>query len=252
MVFLAAEFIMLLVLLLILSFNTLANPEIIICLGQDNDNGNCTSVATSLNSSTITQNYASLLLMQDIVISEPIKVANRIGITIRGNVEGIRVCCENLESGFTFLQVTNLTIVDITVINCGALQNSTSYGVDPDMPVLFRSSIYMVNCTDITVAGTHVTESGGTGIAMFDCTGTVHIYNSSFTLNQVRNNHESGGGGMYIEFSECGGPTDKFISCSVNSTTYNSYSDYTIEGCIFSGNNKSFIYKKVISVIPYK
>ena len=238
-------------LLLILSCATAAF-ETIICLGEDDDSSNCTSFATSINSSTITQDDTLLLLMQDIVISESIKVKNRNGIAIFGDVEGIEILCENHESGLTFIQVTNLTIINVTMINCGALHYSTSYGVNPDIPELFRSSIYMINCTDVTIARTHIIKSGGTGLAMFDCTGAVHIYDSSFTLNQVNNESYSGGGGVYIEFSECGGPSERFITCNTTSTTHNSYSNYTIEGCIFSENNKSFIYRSISSSVPYR
>ena len=237
-------------LLLILSCATAAFETI--CLGQDDDSSNCTSFATSINSSTITQDDTLFLLMQDIVISESIKVKNRNDIAIFGDVEGIEIMCENRESGFTFIQVTNLTIINVTMINCGALHYSTSYGVNPDIPELFRSSIYMINCTDVTIARTHITKSGGTGLAMFDCTGAVHIYDSSFTLNQVNNESYSGGGGVYIEFSECGGPSERFITCNTASNTHNSYSNYTIEGCIFSENNKSFIYRSISSSVPYR
>ena len=68
--------------------------------------------------------------------------------------------------------------------NCGALQYSTSYGVNHDIPELFRSSIYMINCTDIIIARTHITKNGGIGLAMFECTGTVHNTTAS---NQINN-----------------------------------------------------------------
>ena len=150
-------------------------------------------------------------------------------------------------AGLSFVNVTSITIQDITFNQCGALHNSTSRNfMEPDtLPYLeFQAALYLLCCKDLYISRITVTNSFGTGMAIYDTSGSNTIENSDFSGNNVSesgtNNIMPGGGGLYIEFSYCI-PGD--MSCGTGrsniSAEYVSNSTYEINNCTFNTNNAS-------------
>ena len=86
------------------------------------------------------------------------------------------------EGGFVFINVDGLSITNTEFHNCGALRNSTSYNAHGD-PLTYTVSLYLYNCTDVSLVSTTVSNSPGAGVVMLAVTGSVEIINSTFIGN---------------------------------------------------------------------
>ncbi|XP_065895415.1 uncharacterized protein [Dysidea avara] len=141
--------------------------------------------------------------------------------------------------GMSFYNITNITIVgdgfDVTIISCSIGAGLTFFNVDQltlaNFTLLGGGKI-MNNCTDVTIDGLMITNSTGTGMAMFDASGKIEIINSIFQYNRALETEEfPGGGGAYITFTYCKpGVTQP---CNV-SVTQNSI--YNVHNCTFLSN----------------
>ena len=107
-------------------------------------------------------------------------------------------------AGLAFFNTNQLILANFTIIGGGKIVNSTSFNSTTGEVAVFRSSLYLSDCTDVTVDGLMITNSTGTGMAMFDVTGKVEIKNSIFQFNKVKKGeHLPGGGGIYITSTYC-------------------------------------------------
>ena len=105
----------------------------------------------------------------------------------------------------------------------------------------FMSSIYIFNCTDITMEQTTVTNSNGSGLVMFDNDGTINIYNCTFSKNKDNSSSSSsflhGGSGLHIVLSYCGQRNANMKNnCAMALKKKVKSSKYNIKGCSFSEN----------------
>jgi len=140
---------------------------------------------------------------------------------------------EITNTGFTFISVRNLTIENLKIIGCGTTHVSTSLLKFREFLMVY-SSVFIQNSTNITFKNVNISHSYGTGLSFIDTNGVVEITDSKFSNNKVdtKKNH-SGGGGIYVEFTECTlGNTD----CNPAENQFNSYSVYNIKNCIFEYN----------------
>ena len=157
----------------------------------------------------------------------------------------IRQIRKNEGQGFCFIAVQNVSIVDLTFLGCGSLQSSTSRNVsnyNSDSTYLFPTTLYFLNCTNITLLNITVSHSAGTGVALFDTVGNVTIVNCLFKDNKVRERLPlvyPGGGGLYIEFTKC---TPGYLgNCQNDSFTSAKVAYYVISHCYFENNNASLL-----------
>ena len=116
-------------------------------------------------------------------------------------------CNIDANSGIKFVQVKNLTIEHLNIIDCGMKHTSTSTSKDGDF-ITHLSALYIQNSTNLLVANVNISNSNGTGLSIVDTNGTINIINSFFSNNRVTIPAElstilSGGGGIYIEYTEC-------------------------------------------------
>ncbi len=152
--------------------------------------------------------------------------------------------CMKRDFGIQLVNVKNVTLRNIKVENCGGQYNSTSMNTtNSSTHLLFKTSIYLLNCTDIAISGVYFAENNGIGLTLIDCDGSVVIEGSTFNGNAIDSktlNTEHGipgGGGLYIEFSYCppGGLTQN-IFCANDRVKRVENSTYTIKECSFEKN----------------
>ena len=158
------------------------------------------------------------------------------------------------EGGFAFINVSELTIANVEFHACGALHNSTSYDVlGRSMP--YMMSLYLYNCTDVSLVSITVSYSPGAGVVMLAVRGHVNITDSFFINNGFKIYHNESyfnetvltgnlaGGGLKIELPSCP-PGVNSVDCNGNNDicppegSLPKYTDvvYNIQNCSFIHN----------------
>ena len=169
---------------------------------------------------------------------------NTLALEVKGNNSVINCFNNNQEirkdagPGLYFNTIRNLSILDLTFLNCGSLQSSTSQNMSITANLttyLFPTTLYLLNCSDVNLINIVVSSGHGTGAALFDTVGDVKLINCVFESNKVRNSHTPGGGGLYIEFTNC---TPGYLG---NCHHDNSPATYNIDGCSFINNIASLL-----------
>ena len=167
------------------------------------------------------------------------------------------------EGGFVFINVDGLSITNVEFHNCGALRNSTSYNTHGD-PLAYSVSLYLYNCTDVSLVSTTVSNSPGAGVVMLAVIGCVETINSTFIGNGrliCRNKlcnplaSDLAGGALYIELPSCA----PGMVCDVSDIDFPDapslprYSDVmcTIKNCSFINNTAETPDYKTYSFIDY-
>ncbi len=152
----------------------------------------------------------------------------------------VTVTCES-GAGLSFVQSSDITIQNVHFSGCGALQNSTSRNFSDNSFsfMQFPVGVYFLFCQHINLTGVSVTNSTGTGMAVYATGGLNYIQNCSFLYNRPPNNEiVPSGGGLYIEFPFCDPqlPSD----CDAGTTSippqYSTGVEYRISECVFGGN----------------
>ncbi len=168
-----------------------------------------------------------------------------IGIVNGSSQPVVTVTCES-GAGLSFVHSSGITIQNVHFSGCGALQNSTSRNFsDHSFSFMqFPVGMYFLFCQRINLTGVSVTNSTGTGMAVYATGGLNYIHNCSFLYNRPPNNNCSflentpsrfGGGGLYIEFPYCS-PTNQTSCTTIQDSEYNSNASYNISESLFSGN----------------
>ena len=141
--------------------------------------------------------------------------------------------CQGNNTGFSFIQVQNLTIEYVVIEGCGALQKSTSIDrSNKNETEWLRSSLYLLECTHVSILNVTVKETDGKGVYIYDTNGIVRIEDCVFEGNSVMI-PSVGGGGLHIEFTKCSPGLAK--NCS-GPGTHNRDSVYTLRNCSFLNN----------------
>ena len=173
-----------------------------------------------------------------------LKNVNGITITGQSGFEDINQTIVNCidDSGFSFINSSNIIISGIEFIGCEQLQYSTSNANDTSFS-LFYVGLYFLYCRDVNLTGISVTDSHATGIVLYNIIGTnildtVIVSNNTFTTEK-----EGSGGGVYIEYSYCVpyGKDSDVTNCLSKGITnvYKSYtndSNFQIKNSLFSDN----------------
>ena len=210
------------------------------------------------------------VLLDDQVLSHP-NITTVQGNTTISNItisssHGSTIINCSEEGGFAFINLDALTISNVEFHNCGALRDSTSYNADGD-PLTYTVSLYLYNCTDVSLISTTVSDSPGAGVAMLAVTGRVEIIESTFARNgrligrnKLCNDSNStlAGGALYIELPSCA-PGMLLSECNgsdgncPNASSLPGYSNvtYVIEKCSFTNNTAETPDYKTYSFIDY-
>ncbi|XP_065903791.1 uncharacterized protein [Dysidea avara] len=142
-----------------------------------------------------------------------------------------------MNTGFTFIAVRNLTIENLNIIGCGTIHVSTS-SLNVGEFLMFYSAVFIQNSTDVTLHDVTISDSNGKGLTIIDTNGTVEITDSIFRNNTIdASRNLSGGGGIYVEFTEC---SPNITDCNSTENYFNRDSVYNITKCSFVDNTASY------------
>ena len=164
-------------------------------------------------------------------------------IRIRSETKAVIQCAANVngtydfDAGFAFVRVRNLVITNISIVGCG-MKHVTTNHIGAGKFITVRSALYIQNSTNIILENVAISESNGIGLLVYDTNGTVNITKSFFINNNLNVFEQSklftGGGGVYIEFTEC---APGVTQCDSTTNYFNELTKYTIDQCIFEGNS---------------
>ena len=86
------------------------------------------------------------------------------------------ISCSEEDSGLVFVNVTKVTIMNVTLTNCGSRHDSAYYYV-----------VCLLHCTDITFSGVSATNNSATAVSILDHQGgTVQFSDCNFTNNSIK------------------------------------------------------------------
>ena len=166
-------------------------------------------------------------------------------IRLSGSLSGARStikCTDDFDTdtGISFIQIKNLTIEYLNVIGCGMKHASSSTSNNGEF-ITHLNALYIQNSTDLLVSNVNISNSNGTGLSIVDTNGTINIINSFFSYNSLTIPAElgtilSGGGGIYIEYTEC---APGVRGCNSHYKFANN-SVIIIENCVFEYNIASY------------
>ncbi len=181
-------------------------------------------------------NDTNLVIMPGLQsLSTSVVLSSVSNISIIGQKNAL-INCSMPNVGIKIMNVNWLAIENVHFQFCGSLQESTSVSSHNDsITVRFSSALYFLNSTYVTIFGAIISNSNGTGITMFDTGGNVSIENVYFSSNKIPNGEvplHPGGGGLYIEFTNC--TPGRVYDCSVNPFASNNY--FTILNNTFDRN----------------
>lgn len=197
----------------------------------------------------ISNNSALIFCDQTANLTMTIPFEKLSNIVLQGYSDGgtVLYCPAGEQSGLKFTDIDNLTIINLKLVCCGAMHESTTLDTSTgNSSLMFLASIYILNCNNVMVVKVDVVDSNGTGMAIFDANGHVVLKNSTFKYNYVRRwneNDMAGGGGIYIEFTYC---PPGINDCYYDSPR-NRDSIYQILYCVFEGNIATTIDPKMSS-----
>ena len=185
------------------------------------------------------KNFVEIEILSDVLnLTKPVNFTHYHNLNIiSGSTSSTRVCCNTSDAGLAFVRVTKLSIVSLSVEKCGAKRASTNV-VDhrtPNKTLNLYVAVYILNCSDVSLQSVNILSSPGRGLSMYDTNGTVDIVDCEFTNNNLSSSEgESGGGGVYIEFTIC---TPGLVENCGSHGDRNTHSIYSIQNCSFTNNS---------------
>ena len=120
--------------------------------------------------------------------------------------EPVVITCQPL-TGLAFFWSTNITISNLSLINCGKIQSEHDNDCNP-----IQVAILFSGCSSIELSNLHVNESSGTGVAVYNAMNKVSIDSCQFMY----------GGGLVIEASEA--TSQSFCTITNSTFTHNTAS----------------------------
>ena len=160
------------------------------------------------------------------------------------------IICTDSDSGLAFIDVEDVTFHDIAFSSCSALRNSTSKNFADDTISEFYVGLYFYLCKNINMSRISVSHSpNGTGVVVYDTKGTNTISESNFTDNRASGAYP-GGGGFYVEFTNC---NPGVVKCDTPTHDRNEGASFTFKSCHFSRNQAGNIDANNMStyIIPH-
>ena len=228
-------------------FLSTTNYSITQCNSSDNTTlnhcGNSSIYLICCKSHPVCHSSIDVLFMSGIhMLNERYVFTNLQNIRLSGTLLGTRPaikCTDDFDSdaGIGFIQIKNLTIEHLDIIGCGTKHMSTSTSNNGEF-ITHLNALYVQNSTDILVFNVSISNSNGTGLSIVDTNGTIIIISSFFSNNILTIPTElgtilSGGGGIYIEYTEC---APGVRECNSHYKFANN-SVITVKNCIFEGNH---------------
>ena len=240
-----------LLLLLHSCFIAFSSLQEIVCIGHRGGIDTATSLhncsffannfSSALGDSQVRDDSKLLFLNEYETIESLFEFVNLSRLTLFGFYNTNIVCNQKaVQYGLKFINVTDIEIVGLSFLNCGALYHhkSTNQGI---FDYHFSSAVYFENCTNINISGIAISNSHGVGLTLYDCNGYVSIIHSTFNNNTVSKVDQElstgqllGGGGIYYELTAC---SPLWETCDPSTNTYNRHSLFYLYNCTFSYNS---------------
>lgn len=172
-----------------------------------------------------------------------VTIANRSSLQLKGLPTRL-TCNTSSNTGIHIYNVVDLVLQDIELMSCGALFNALKE------PERFNSSIYIVNCIDVTISRLKANGSRGNGLTLLDNYGITKILNCTFTQSKGDQYHSEtplkpSGSGLSIVLSYCGTRHRGNYKCPNNIRNNVNGSSYYIERCNFTKNSAADIPNKL-------
>ena len=149
--------------------------------------------------------------------------------------------CQGM-AGLSFIKSSNILLKNVSFLNCGSPQNSSSSDLHKTNDrstryVTLLMGIHFLLSSNITLDHVTVHRSPGIGVVFYSTGGTNLITNSNFTKNGLfLNQSHLGGGGVAIEFVYCI-PGD--YNCSLADGS--KIDSYYKQGTVFDIRESNFI-----------
>ena len=224
------------------------DDRIICAYEQEKENGcqDCTEDHTNVSSIEFLDsgNFTLQFCSEEFILEGVISIINKQSILVKG-IPTVLKCERNLmkKTGLQFKNITDLVVQNIQLQGCSALHDAP-LSENGNMSK-FRTSMYIFNCTDVTIQRVAIANSMGNGLTMFNNDGTVKIEICRFEGNEGSSNSTSkekpGGSGLHVEISYCGPRKfSKNSMCPFEGRNISS-SNYYIKNCIFSENKAGYI-----------
>ena len=110
------------------------------------------------------------------------------------------ITCQPL-AGLAFFWSENIEMQMVTLVGCGALQNSTSEKHSLQVAVFWNT------CKNIQLTNVHITKSNGTGVIFYNSIGVILLDRCQFVHNGFPGSKQAaalhvGGGGLVIEAND--------------------------------------------------
>ena len=202
------------------------------CLNSSSTETPCQSLSFVAESRTQTHSVSIEILGHVLNLTRAVNFTDYFNLTISGCGTSTTLYCNESGAGLAFVQVVNLSINSLTIKNCGTLSPSTC--IQNGSLLYLPVAIYVLNCSNVSLHTVDIVSSNGTGLSMYDTNGLVDIMCCNFVNNSVTSTSQSGGGGLYIEFTICTpGFTGDFCK---DHNGRNKNSKYSISHCKFTNN----------------
>lgn len=156
-------------------------------------------VRQELNSST----SIIALCAEQIELTTKITFSNQTNFILSGYPNRTKISCtKNLATGFEIRTCQNIQILNVALVNCGAV-HSLADTSKARKNSKFVSSIHVSDTTQLVLQNVHIISSIGKGLTMFNSYG--HVEDCLFQDNNVGHREYqynwAYGGGMYVELS---------------------------------------------------
>lgn len=208
----------------------------VVCLFEKENN--CERCTTNISHDTLFgRNLTIQFCSGEVTLDYVLTIANSHSVTVKGMPS--RLTCNHFNTGIHIYEVTALVLQDVEIVSCSTIFNAPH---DTLMERIgFISSIYILNCTTVTIIRLTVAGSTGNGLSMFDNDGTVLIHDSHFKMNIDNHSSHDGlrpaGSGLHIVLSYCKprSISEKYNCSAVFGRDIN-HSSYSIKNSTFSRN----------------
>jgi predicted outer membrane repeat protein len=183
-------------------------------------------------------NYA---LNESVTLNNKSSVAIISSDNVSSGEERVTVTCTQ-GAGLSFVNCFDVQLYGLILLQCSALQESTSRNFSSSgfSFMKFPVALYFLSCQNISLTCVTISESSGTGLAVYATGGQNHFQYCTLTNNgSPDDNTYPSGGGMYIEFPFCS-PYHQEECESDKVTISNDFvttsARYVITQCEFKGN----------------
>ncbi len=176
-------------------------------------------------------NFLCILITENTTISV-VKFQNSTFLSIVGanHKQKIILTCSNHEGGLFFHNISNLSLENLRIVQCGMIVNSTGTKI-ASTPQNYtnwkiKTAVHIGNSSNVAVTDIEILNSSGVGLVFANTGGRILISSCEFKTNRVCSkescqneiNEYPGGGGLHIELNSL------------------SNARYEIEECDFEGN----------------